>query len=84
MESKFNENSRKKLIGEVRKAVTKMMEQALDFAHVACPVDNFTQLRSKILRAGNDCMRTLEKEMTAYDVTYKRMTEEIIEFNQHK
>lgn len=76
----FENNSRIRLANAMRKEVTRMMEKSLDFAHVACHKDNFQQLRSKILRVGNDCMRQLEKELTAYDVTYTKVGEEIIEF----
>ena len=80
MENKYNENSRIRLTALVRKEVTKMMEQSLDFAHVACPAENFKQLRSKILRAGNNCIRNLEKEFNGYDITYTKISEEVIEF----
>ena len=80
MESTFDENSRKKLTLAMRKEVTKMMEQTLDFADVACSKDNFKQLRSKILRIGNNCMRNLEKEFFSYNLTYTNISEEIIEF----
>ena len=80
METRYNENSRTKLASLVKKEVTKMMEQSLDFAHVACPPDNFKQLRSKILRAGNNCIRNLEKEFKGYEVKYTKVSEEVIEF----
>lgn len=83
MEIRYNENSRKRLVQAMRKEVTKMMEQSLDFADVACPKDNFKQLRSKILRVGNNCMRCLEKEFHSYDVTYNNISEEIVEFRNN-
>jgi len=61
-----------------------MMEKSLDFAHVACHKENFQQLRSKVLRVGNDCMRNLEKEFSAYDVKYTKIGEEIIEFKNNR
>jgi len=76
----FNENSRKRLIHDMRKEVTNMMEKSLDFADVACPKENFKQLRSKILRIGNNCMRNLTRTFEDYDVQYKKINEEIIEF----
>lgn len=81
---KFKENSRNKIVETMRKEVTHMMEQALDFAQVACSKDNYPQLRSKILRVGNDCMRTLEKSFNAYDIQFNRINEEVIEFNKKK
>ena len=84
MEQKFEGNSRVRLAKSVRKEVTKMMEKSLDFAHVACHKDNFSQLRSKILRIGNDCIRNLEKELVSYDVSYTKVGEEIIEFRNNR
>lgn len=81
MEDKFIDNSRRKLVEVMKKEVTKMMEQSLDFAQVACPKDNFIHLRSKILRAGNNCMRVLEKESNDYEIKYLKINEELIEFN---
>ena len=80
MGERFKDNSRKKLVLAMRKEVTKMMEKTLDFADVACPKDNFKQLRSKILRVGNDCMRNLTKEFDGYVIEYDKLSEEIIEF----
>jgi len=77
---RFNENSRIRLTNVMKKEVTKMMEKSLDFAHVACHKDTFQQLRSKILRIGNDCMRALEKEFKYYDIHYTDVGEEIIQF----
>ena len=80
METVFDEKSRKKLQQVMRREVTKMMEQSLDFADVACSKDNFKQLRSKILRVGNNCIRDLEKELNSYTVKYNNVIEELIEF----
>lgn len=75
-----NNKSKDRLTNEMRQEVTKMMESALDYAEVACPKDTFKQLRSKILRVGNNCMRSLEKTFDNYNVIYTNVTEEIIEF----
>ena len=72
--------SREKLTHEMRAEVTKMMERTLDYAEVACPRDTFKQLRSKVLRVGNDCMRNLTKTFDNYSMTYTKISEEIIEF----
>jgi len=82
--NKFNENSRIRLTKAMRKEITKMMEKALDFAHVACHRENYQQLRSKVLRVGNDCIRNLEKEVNYYDVQYTKLSEDIIEFKNNK
>lgn len=68
----------------MRKEITKMMEKSLDFAHVACHRENYQQLRSKVLRVGNDCMRTIEKELNSYNVQYTKIGEDIIEFRNNK
>lgn len=81
-EGELKVRSKTRLITDMRKAVTKMMEQSLDYAHVACPSDNFLQLRAKILRVGNDCMRFLEREFRHYDVVYTKTVEEVIEFKR--
>ena len=77
---RFNDASRKRLNLELRKEVTFMMEQALDYAHVACPPEHYKQLRSKILRAGNNCMRNVGYKLNHYYVSFTQLTEEIIEF----
>lgn len=79
---KFKDGSKAILVKLMRKEVTNLMEKALDFSHVACPRDNFQQLRSKILRVGNDCMRSLEKEFDNFEVEYTKLSEEVIEFNK--
>jgi hypothetical protein len=78
-----NTKSRERLTHEMRAEVTKMMERTLDYAEVACPRDTFKQLRSKVLRIGNDCMRNLTKTFDNYDMVYNKLLEEIIEF-RHK
>lgn len=72
--------SKEKLTNEMRAEITKMMERTLDYAEVACPRDTFKQLRSKVLRVGNDCMRNLTKVFDNYSMTYTKISEEIIEF----
>lgn len=72
--------SRERMTHDMRAEVTKMMERTLDYAEVACPKETFKQLRSKILRVGNDCMRSLSKTFDNYDVKYTKVSEEIIEF----
>lgn len=73
-------SGRKKLTSAMKKEVTDLMEKTLDFADVACSKDNFKQLRSKILRVCNNCMRNLEKEFDSYDIRYNKIIEEVIEF----
>ncbi len=75
--------SRDKLNRMVEEEVTKMFESVLDYAQVACPTpDTYKVLRSKILRVGNNCIRTVKKKLDHYDVEYKTTSEDIIEVPQ--
>ena len=72
--------SREKLKRAAEAEVTTMFENILDYAQVACAQpDTYKALRSKILRAGNNCIRSIKNEMDGYDVTYVPTTEDIIE-----
>jgi len=63
--------------------VTTMFESILDYVQVACPTpDTYKVLRSKILRVGNNCIRSLKKSLDDYDVKFTNVTEEIIEVRQ--
>ena len=68
----------------IHKEVTKLFESVLDYTQVACPPTTFTALRSKILRVGNDCIRSINSKLTDYDVMYVAKTEEIIEIHKNK
>jgi hypothetical protein len=75
-----NEKSKDRLIKELEGEVTKLFEQALDYAQVACPTkDTYAVLRSKILRVGNNCIRNVKKKVQHYDIEFMPQTEEIIE-----
>lgn len=53
---------------DVRREVTGALEKILDYAQVAAPTpDVFKVLRSKILRASNDCIRNLEAKIEAME-----------------
>jgi len=78
-----NSKSKDKLNRMVEEEVTKLFESVLDYAQVACPTpDTYKVLRSKILRVGNNCIRTLKKNLEHYDVEYKVTSEDIIEIPQ--
>lgn len=78
----INERSKEKLLKELRDEVTKLFESNLDYAEVACPKETYKALRSKILRAGNNCIRNVEKRMNKYGVEFIPQTEEIIEIKR--
>lgn len=74
-----------KLKNAVKDEITAMFEQTLDFCQVACPEPHFKQLRSKILRVGNNCIRTLHKKIEdQYKVEYIPVAEDIIEIRRGK
>lgn len=78
-----NEKSKEKLMRDLEGEVTKLFEQALDYAQVACPTqDTYKVLRSKILRVGNNCIRNVKKKVQHYDVEFVPQTEEVIEVRQ--
>jgi hypothetical protein len=78
------DRSREKLKGQIKAEITALFENALDFAHVACPPSTYPQLRSKILRVGNNCIRNLSNQLKHYDIEYKATTEDVIEVQQKK
>jgi hypothetical protein len=78
-----NEKSRERLGKLVEEEVTHMFEQILDYAQVACPTpDTYKVLRSKILRVGNNCIRSLKTQLKHYDIEYKAVAEDVIQFEQ--
>jgi hypothetical protein len=80
-----NDRSKERLINELEGEITRLFEQALDYAQVACPTkDTYQVLRSKILRVGNNCIRNVKKKVQHYDIEFVPNTEEFIEFKQPK
>jgi hypothetical protein len=80
-----NDRSKEKLMRDLETEVTRLFEQALDYAQVACSTqDTYKVLRSKILRIGNNCIRNIKKRVQYYDVEFVPQTEEIIEVTQLK
>ena len=78
-----NIKSKERLAKELDVEITKLFEQALDYAQVACPTqDTYKALRSKILRVGNDCRRNVVKKLMHYEIEYIPQAEEIIEVAQ--
>lgn len=75
-----NTKSKDKLKRDAEVEVTKMFENILDYAQVACAQPEvFRALRSKILRAGNNCIRALKNKLDLYEVSYKATNEDVIE-----
>jgi hypothetical protein len=80
-----NDRSKEKLMRDLETEVTRLFEQALDYAQVACPTqDTYKVLRSKILRVGNNCIRNMKKRVQHYDIEFVPQTEEIIEITKPK
>lgn len=81
----MGDQSRERLKDAVDQEVKKMFESILDYAEVACPTpETYKVLRSKILRVGNNCIRTLKKKIDNYDVQYTNVAEEIIEIKPQR
>lgn len=81
----INEKSREKLAKDIEIEITDLFEQVLDYSQVACPTkDTYAVLRSKILRVGNNCIRSVKKVLQHYDVEYVPQMEELIEIKTQK
>ena len=77
----INKKSKDKLKGTIKNEVTQLFEAVLDYAQVACPSPpTYNALRAKILRVGNNCIRSLHKKVDRYDVSYNANGEDFIEF----
>jgi len=80
-----NDRSKERLLKDLESEVTKLFEQTLDYAQVACPTrDTYQVLRSKILRVGNNCIRNVRKRIQHYNVEFIPQVEELIEVKQPK
>lgn len=68
----------------IRKEVTKLFESVLDYTSIAVPEkERFSMLRGKILRVGNDCIRTITSELANYEIEISYPNEDIIEFKHN-
>ena len=77
--------SKDKLKKDAEGEVTRMFEVILDYAQVACAQpDTYKALRSKILRAGNNCIRAIKGHVDDYDIEYVAKAEDVIEFCNKK
>jgi hypothetical protein len=78
-----NVRSKEKLNKVIEEEVTRLFEAVLDYAQVACPTpDTYKVLRSKVLRVGNNCIRTIKKKVEHFDVEFIPTAEDIIEIKQ--
>lgn len=76
-----DKRSKDKLKGTIKNEVTQLFEAVLDYAQVACPnPPTYNALRAKILRVGNNCIRSLNKKVDRYDISYNATGEDVIEF----
>ncbi len=80
-EKVINVNSKRKLKRSVSDEITKMWEGILDFGHVAVGDDErFKAFRGKVLRLGNNCIRSISKELDhSYVVEFVALNEDIVE-----
>jgi len=76
----MEDKDRKKLVNKVSAEITSMFESILDYSQIACPDPNtYKALRGKILRAGNDCIRTITTDLDEYNVKYVATKDDLIE-----
>ncbi len=83
-EKLVNINSKRKLKRSISDEVTRMWEGILDFGQVAVgDVERFKAFRGKILRLGNNCIRSISKELDrSYVVEFTALNEDIVEVQQ--
>jgi len=72
--------SKNKLQEYIRSIITKMMEGTLDFVEVSVGnQERYKVLRSKLLRLGNDTLRSITGEIEMnYEVKYLRIGQDMI------
>jgi len=86
--SLYSERSKIKLKNEITKEITQLFEKCLDFVEVTLPEKQVYKLvRSKVLRAGNNAIRGISKNIDEnYIVNFSPETglnEDIIEFKRN-
>jgi hypothetical protein len=81
-----NDRSKEKLKKYVQNEITKLFSAVLDYAEVAVDgKERYLNLRSKILKVGNDTIREIRREIDArYKVDYVPPAEDIILVKQQK
>jgi|WetSurMetagenome_2_1015567.scaffolds.fasta_scaffold296856_2 hypothetical protein len=89
-ENERQKKSRDKFVIKIKEIQKKAYSQILDQVEsvvvaLAGNPEAFKPLRAKILRASNDAIRQLEKELErSYILEYESITEDVIVFNQNK
>jgi hypothetical protein len=80
VKSKEIEWSKGRLKDLIKREITSMFSSVLDFAEVAVDgKERFNVLRSKVLREGNDAIRSLCSELDKnYEVNYVGLGEDVI------
>lgn len=77
--------SKEKLKNVVKDEVTRLFETILDHSQLACTnPSTYGVLRSRILRAGNNCIRDIHKKMEQYEVGFVPTSEDVIEIKGRK
>lgn len=81
----------KELKGFVIDFYTKMFEKILDLAEdfflmsgIEKSTEIYKNMRSKILRIGNDSIRDIEEKFKDYTITTKIIRKDVIDFGQNK
>lgn len=77
---------REKLKNFIQSEITKLFSSVLDYTEVAVDgKERYMNLRSKILKVGNDTIREIKKELdTRYSVEYQPPAEDLIVVDKTK
>lgn len=78
--------SKKKLQEFISASITKMMEGGLDFTEVSLGnAERYKVLRSKLLRLGNDTIRSIISELEKkYEVKYLGISEDVVKITNSR
>ena len=65
-------SDRKDLDAFIGNEVTLLFQNTLDYLHVVLPKHQYLNMRAKVLRLGNDCIRNISNRLEDYDIEWGR------------
>ncbi len=83
---KVQEWSNKRLQALVKDEITKMFEKVLDYTEVGVANDpRYQILRGKILRIGNDAIRSINSELDRnYEIEFRGIGQDVVRIKNRK
>lgn len=83
---KVQEWSNKRLQALVKDEITKMFEKVLDYTEVGVANDpRYQILRGKILRVGNDAIRSINSELDRnYEIEFRGIGQDVVRIKNRK